>query len=143
MRRRTSVVVAAILVGLTAACLSPVPREDWPVKDDPLFRSAVWIRPPDAYGSGVILHSSERGTYVLTGAHVVSDDDGYRFPDGEVRVGVYALSHSTPVREPFTMYAADIVATTSPDASTESDPLAGSLAQIRWLAWEDLAILRL
>lgn len=143
MLRRPRSVAAVLIIGLTSACLSPVPREDWPVKDDPLFRSAVWIEPPGKYGSGVIVHSSERGTYVLTVAHVISDDDGYRLPDGVVEVGVYAISHASPVGEPYVMYAADVVATTAPRATAGGDPVEGLLSQIRWLSWVDLAILRL
>lgn len=143
MHRRTSVVAAALLICLTTACLSPVPREDWPVKDDPLFRSTVWIEPPDAYGSGVIVHSSGRGTYVLTAAHVATDDDGYRFPDGVVEVGVFALSHASRIREPYVMYTADIVATTSPSVPADGDPTEGILTRIGWVAGVDLVILRL
>jgi hypothetical protein len=143
MLQRCMAILVVFLIGLLPACLSPVPHEDWPVKDDPLFRSAVWIRPPGKYGSGVILHSSERGTYILTAGHVVSDDGGFLFPDGEVRVGVYGISHAPATQEPYVMYSADIVAATSPRSSTDRDPSAGITAQIRWLAWDDLAILRL
>jgi Trypsin-like peptidase domain len=143
MRRRTLFAAAVLVVGIAAGCLSPVPQDKWPVRDDPLFRFAVWIRPPDGYGSGVILHSSDRGTYVLTAAHVVSDGDGFSFPDGEVEVGIYADSHASPPGEPYTMYAADIVASTSPGASSREDTMAGILALTGWLGCKDLAILRL
>lgn len=141
--RRSLVMVAVILIGLTAACHTPVPREDWPVRDDPLFRSTVWIDTDGKLASGVILHSSQRGTYILTCGHIIQDDDGIVNAEAVVDVGVYALSHATPIRDPYVMYPADVVATTAPGEESRDDAIAGSLAMIRWASLEDIAILRL
>jgi hypothetical protein len=143
MLHRTPVVTAAILIGLTAACRTPVSPEDWPVRDDPLFRSTVWIRAPDSIGSGVIVHSSGRGTYVLTAAHMTADEDALLIPESAVGVGVFSISHAPPIREPYRIYTADVVATNAPAASAEDDSVAGSLAGLRWLAGNDIAVLRL
>ncbi|MCP3860222.1 MAG: trypsin-like peptidase domain-containing protein, partial [Phycisphaeraceae bacterium] len=119
-------------------------REDWPERDDPLFAYAVWIHTPGGWwGSGVLIHSSDRGTYVLTAAHVASDDDGYAHADGKIEVGVWAQSHTSTIQEPHATYVADVVASTSARAPTSEDPDAGTAAMVDWIFGRDLAILRL
>ena len=143
MSRRHCIPLIVLLTALTPACFTPVPQEDWPVRDDPLFRSVVWIHAPGAWGTGVIVHSSDRGTYVLTAAHVAADDDGYELADGEIEVGVWALTHAAELREPYATYRADVVASTAAGAPADEDPSAGIWAIGEWMLGNDLSILRL
>ena len=143
MIHRILVVTAAILISLTAACYTPVPREEWPVRDDPLFQSTVWIEAGSSLGSGVILHSSERGTFVLTAGHVTEDEDSFLPPEAVVDVGVFALSHVSPVQEPYVRYAADVVATTVPRRPAEGAAEASVEALVDQVALHDFAVLRL
>lgn len=143
MRNACLPLLIAVAVALVPACYTPVPRDDWPEKDDPLFRYAVWIRSPDGLGSGALIHSSERGTYVLTAAHVAADDDGYQHADGTIEVGVWALSHDPGIREPHATYRADVVASTAPKTRTAEDSDAGLAALVDWVIGRDLAVLRL
>ena len=135
--------LVVIVAALIPACFTPVPREDWPEKDDPLFAYAVWIHTRGTWGSGVLIHSSGRGTYVLTAAHVACDDDGYVHADGKIEVGVWAQSHASSLREPYATYQADVVAATAPRAPTTEDPDAGLSALADWIRGVDLAVLRL
>jgi hypothetical protein len=143
MRMRCLHLLTVVVLALTPACYTPVPREDWPNRDDPLFASAVWIHSPGSLGSGVLIHSSGRGTYVLTAAHVACDDDGYVHADGEIEVGVWAHSHASAIREPYATYRADVVAATAPRVPTIEDPDAGTSALVDWIMGKDLAVLRL
>lgn len=143
MLRRREIPLILLLTLLLPACLTPVPREDWPVQDDPLFASAVWVHGPDGWGSGALIHSSARGTYVLTAAHVVCDDDGYVPDDAEVDVGVWDQSHDPAIHEPYATYRADVVAATAPRGPSPEGPDAGTAAIVDWIAGRDLAILRL
>lgn len=143
MRRFCFPLLIAFTVALAPACYSPIPQDDWPEKDDPLFRYAVWIHSAGSWGSGALIHSSDRGTYVLTAAHVAADDDGYQHADGEIEVGVWALSHVPEIREPYAIYRADVVASTAPRARTAENPDAGLAALADWILGNDLAVLRL
>jgi hypothetical protein len=143
MRNRHHIPLIMLVTVLIPACFTPVPQEDWPDRGDPLFRSVVWIHAPGAWGTGVIVHSSDRGTYVLTAAHVAADDDGYELADGEIEVGVWALTHTAELREPYATYQADVVASTAARAPTDEDPSPGIMAISDWMTGDDLAILRL
>jgi hypothetical protein len=143
MLRCSLAVIALMLINLTAACYSPVPREEWPVRDDPLFRSTVWIEAGASLGSGVILHSSDRGTYVLTAGHMTEDEDSFLPPEAVVDVGVFALSHVSPVEEPYVRYAADVVATTVPRRPATGVAEASADAVVDQVSLRDFAVLRL
>jgi hypothetical protein len=143
-RRRAALAVALAACLLIAACFSPVPQAKWPVKDDPLFASAVWIEQGAAYGSGAIIHSSkEHGTFVLTAGHMLQDDDGWLAPNVQVQVGVYAPSHAAPLGKDHELYEADVVATTIRPRPPKADAMARFAEVNRQFSGDDLALLRL
>jgi hypothetical protein len=141
--RRLAAVAGLALALLVAGCMSPVRPERWPVRDDPLFASAVWIENEGAFGSGAIVHSSERGTYVLTAGHMTQTDEGFLVPGGVVTVGVFAPTHLTPTGEPYELYEADIVASTVPPAPTANAAFHRAMETMRKVGAEDVAVLRL
>ncbi len=93
-----------------AGCGPSVPdASEWPDRESPLLRYAVWVEAGGKVGSGVLLYSGPGGALVLTAAPIVQVEKGFLEPEETIRVGVFAGSHEGSLAEPFALYPARVV----------------------------------
>jgi len=131
-----------------STCLQPVSMSEWPLWNHPLLKYAVWVRHGAKYGSGAIIHSSpEKGTYVLTTAHVVQNEPGVLGPRVEVEVGIWSLSHRFPLDKDHEVYSAEVIASTGVEDRKPEDAyqeLEDTLRKVtNVISGRDLAVLRI